>query len=221
MISMSNVSLTYKEGTLALENINLQINQGDLILITGPSGSGKTSLLKLMMGIENPTRGSVMINGETLNKTKYKAISKTRRNIGPVFQEFRLIKGKTALENVMLGMRFYGYDTSVIKNASKDCLEKVGLSKKENIYIENLSWGENQRVAIARAVARNPDYIIADEPTGSLDQENSIKILDLLMSFKSEKTAVIITTHATHLISELKDATFMKLDKGKMSMESR
>ena len=219
MIEAIGVCLKYPEGTVALQNIDLQIGSGELVYITGPSGSGKTSLLKLMMGVEYPSSGTLKVLGQAVTKGQTAGIRKLRRSIGPVFQEFRLIKGRSAVENVMLGMRFLDASHSHIKEDANAALVKVGLGQKTLSLVEHLSWGECQRVAIARAVARKPALIIADEPTGNLDKDNALKILELLKVFKDNKTTVVITTHATHLIEGEKDAMHIRMDKGSMSWE--
>lgn len=219
MIEAKEVCLQYPEGTIALQNIDLKIESGELVFITGPSGSGKTSLLKLFMGVEYPTSGTLKVLGQPIIKGQAIGIRKLRRLVGPVFQEFRLIKGRTALENVMLGMRFLDVPSRDLKDEANKALVKVGLEKKTLSLVEHMSWGECQRVAIARAVARKPELIIADEPTGNLDKDNAISILKLLRSFKDNKTTVIVTTHATHLIGDEKDSRHIRMDNGNMRWE--
>ncbi|MDR7855582.1 ATP-binding cassette domain-containing protein [Tissierella sp.] len=221
MIEAKNMSLIYGDGTVGLKDVNLKIDAGDIVYITGPSGSGKTSLLKLFMGIEYPTMGELNILNLPITKERSSKIRKLRRIIGPVFQEFKLIKGRTSLENTMIGMRFIGLSNKQIKEASINALCRVGLEHKIHSLVEHLSFGETQRVAIARAVARKPAIILADEPTGNLDLDNAINILELLTSFKDKDTTVIITTHATHLISDIKEGKFIQVDKGSISVESR
>ena len=219
MIKVNEVCLRYPDGTLALQNVNLRINTGEMVYVTGPSGSGKTSLLKLFMGIEYPTTGTINVLDYPIVKGRSANIRQLRKMIGPVFQEFKLLKGRTALENVMLGMRFLDLSTNKLKFNANEALEKVGLEHKTLSLVENLSWGEGQRVAIARAVARKPVLILADEPTGNLDRDNAINILDLLSSFKDDKTTVIITTHAIHLIANKKNSMFIQIDKGSINWE--
>lgn len=214
MIDAKGVSLTYQDKTTALHRIDLKINAGELVYITGPSGSGKTSLLKLFMGIETATDGNLQVLGFDLSKRRSREIGEMRRQIGPVFQEFRLIKGRTALENVMLGMRFLKLPHKNMVGDAKNALIRVGLEHKIDSMVEHLSFGESQRVAIARAVVRKPALILADEPTGNLDKENALIILKLLSSFKNEKTAVLITTHATHLIEGEEGATYLHMEGG-------
>jgi cell division transport system ATP-binding protein len=219
MIEAIGVSLRYPDGTLALKDIDLQIKAGELAYITGPSGSGKTSLLKLFMGVEQPTGGSLRVLGCSMEKAQNSKIMQLRREIGPVFQDFRLIKGRTVMENIMLGMRFLDMTSGQIKENAGNALFKVGLVHKANSPVENLSWGESQRIAIARAVARKPSLILADEPTGNLDKDNALKILELLKSFRDESTAVVITTHATHLIEGERGVTHIRMRDGSMQVE--
>lgn len=220
MIEARGVCLTYPDGTAALNNIELLVKPGELLYITGPSGSGKTSLLKLFMGVEYPTSGTLKVLGQPMAKGQSANLRQLRTALGLVFQEFRLIKGRTAMENVMLGMRFLSIHPDQMKKNAGDVLAKVGLEHKALSPVENLSWGECQRVAIARAVARKPALILADEPTGNLDEDNALNILGLLTSFKDKNTAVVITTHATHLIEDDKTARHLRIDKGKMNWKS-
>ncbi len=219
MIEAKNVALTYPDGTEALREVSLLINPGELIYITGPSGSGKTSLLKLLIGIEQPTLGELKVMGQQMEKISSKELKKLRKAIGPVFQEFKLVEGRTALENVMMGMRFLGIAPKKIKADAQDALTKVGLGHKLHTRVEKLSWGEAQRVAIARAVARKPTLILADEPTGNLDQANATNILQILKSFLNEHTTVVVTTHATHLIDNDPDASFVRVNSGFITIE--
>lgn len=214
MIEAREVSLTYPDGTAALKNLNLRIKTGDTVFITGPSGSGKTSLLKLLIGMEIPTSGTLNIMGNDMAKINAGRLQKLRRQIGPVFQEFKLIEGRTALENVMMGMRFLGIPPKKMKEDAINSLIRVGLEHKIKSRTEHLSWGEAQRVAIARAVARKPALILADEPTGNLDHDNAINILELLTSFQDDNTTVIITTHATHLIKGREEAVYLRVNSG-------
>jgi cell division transport system ATP-binding protein len=219
MVEAKKVFLKYPDGTMALKDINLQVVPGDIIYVTGPSGSGKTSLLKLLMGVEYPTEGTLMVLGQPMAKGQDAGIRRLRMALGPVFQEFRLIKGRTALENVMLGMRFLDIPKSQLKDNAKDAIKNVGLESKALSLVENLSWGECQRIAIARAVARKPALILADEPTGNLDKDNALNILELLTSFKDKSTAVVITTHATHLIEKERYTKHIQMDKGMIDFE--
>lgn len=219
MIKAKDVSLVYDDGTIGLKEFSLNIKQGDTVYITGPSGSGKTSLLKLLLGIESPTTGVLTVSSNVMNNASERNIRKLRREIGTIFQEFKIIKGRTSYENVMMGLRFLNIAPREMKKRALTTLEQVGLSHKINVKVEKLSWGENQRVAIARALARKPKLILADEPTGNLDLENANNILDLLISLKDKDTTVIITTHATHLIEDAEEGIFISIKDGGIFVE--
>lgn len=221
MIQAKNLELIYQNGTIGLEGVSLDIRKGEIVYITGPSGSGKTSLLKLFMGMEIPTSGSLNVLGLDIKNSREKDIRAMRRKIGPIFQEFKLVSGRSSLENVMMGLRFLGIKNKRIKEIAKDSLISVGLGHKIESMVENLSWGETQRVGIARAISRKPDLIIADEPTGNLDVGNALNILKLLTSVKPKNTTVIITTHATHLIEGIEKGKFLYVEEGKISVENR
>lgn len=216
MIEAKDLCLKYDDGTLALQDININILPGEVVFIIGPSGSGKTSFLKLLMGMEYPTKGYLSVLGQSITKDKSSEIRRLRMAIGPVFQDFRLLKGRAVMDNVLLGMRFLNFSKRQMIENAKESIQRVGLFHKINSSVDNLSWGEQQRVAIARAVARKPRIIIADEPTGNLDKANAENILDLLTSFKDNDTTVIITTHATHLIENVDKDLLIEIDRGNM-----
>ncbi|MGM0397095.1 MAG: cell division ATP-binding protein FtsE [Bacillota bacterium] len=219
MITTKNLSLRYKDGTFGLQDVNVSIPPGEIVYITGQSGSGKTSFIKLLLGMERPTSGQLHVLGKSMDKISDNELRKLRQQIGPVFQDFKLLDGRPVNENVLVGMRFLPIKKEEMYERALKALEKVGLSHKIHSSVENLSYGERQRVAIARSVARNPKLIIADEPTGNLDKKNSVLILELLKSFKSPDTTVIITTHATHLIQDEKDCIRIQVDDGKMTLK--
>lgn len=171
--------------------------------------------------MEYPTEGSLKVMGQSMVKEQASNIRKLRRNMGPVFQEFKLIKGRTALENIVLGMRFLNFNPKEMEANANKALEKVGLSHKRDSLVEKLSWGESQRIAIARAIARKPSLVLADEPTGNLDIDNALNILDILTSLKDEETTVIITTHATHLIRDREEGLFIRIEEGDLQWERR
>jgi len=219
LIEAEGVCLNYPDGTMALRNVDLHIEPGEMIYITGPSGSGKTSLLKLFIGIEFPTDGKLTVLGQPIIRGQASKIRQMRRSIGPVFQDFRLVNGRTAIENVMLGARFLDMSNKKLKENAVIALKKVGLEKKMFSMVEHLSWGQCQRVAIARAIVRKPRLIIADEPTGNLDKDNAINIMELFASLKEENTTVVITTHATHLINNLREGRLIHIESGIIHQE--
>lgn len=221
MITAKQCSLQYKDGTLALKPFDLEINSGETVFIIGPSGSGKTSLLKLILGIEFPTSGSFEVLGQSIKPNHEQAIRNLRKEIGPIFQDFRLLEGRSVLENVMLGLRFLNYSNTEMKQIATEYIERVGLAHKLNHTVDRLSWGECQRVAIARAVSRKPRLIVADEPTGNLDQANAVNVLNLLASFNNKETSVLITTHATHLVDKIKATSIIVMQNGEFVVEGR
>ncbi|HHW08253.1 MAG TPA: ATP-binding cassette domain-containing protein [Clostridia bacterium] len=221
MIEAREIRLQYPDGTVALENLSLSVGAGELVFILGPSGSGKTSLLKLLMGLEFPTQGRLRVMDYMPAPSQTRAVREMRRKIGPVSQDFSLINGRSALENVMLGLRILGMPPKQMEAEAKEALAKVGLAHKYGTLVENLSWGERQRVAIARAVARHPRLILADEPTGNLDQGNAVQVLELLASFVSDATTVIITTHATHLIPAGRELRCIELRQGQIIRDEK
>lgn len=219
MISANKLNLQYKDGTYGLKNASVEIPEGRLVYITGVSGSGKTSFIKLLLGIEKPTGGTLDIMGRNMGAISQSELMKLRQKIGPVFQDFKLLDGRSAVENVMTGLRFLEMNKEEMFEKTLKALEKVGLSHKVHSLVDNLSYGERQRVAIARAVARDPKLIIADEPTGNLDKQNSIVVLKLLKSFVSKDTSVLVTTHAIHLLVEESDYLHITIEDGVMTSE--
>ncbi len=214
MIKARSCELVYKDGTNALKPFDLSIDKGEWVYVTGPSGSGKTSLMKIMMGMVQPSGGVFELMGCNMAHASEQAIRRLRCDIGPIFQEFRLIEGRTVMENVYVGMRFLDISGGDMKKNMHEALERVGLLHKMHQTVDRLSWGERQRVAIARAVARKPHLILADEPTGNLDPDNAMNILSLLQSFVDQQTTVIVTTHATHLIPDTFQGVHLFLEAG-------
>ncbi|HAS73851.1 MAG TPA: ABC transporter [Clostridiales bacterium UBA8960] len=219
MIKAENCSLQYKDGTLALKPFHLNIGHGETLFVMGPSGSGKTSLLKLILGIEMPSQGTFEVLGQPIKPGHEASIRLLRTKIGPIFQEFRLLEGRSVLENVILGLRFLDYSSGEMKTLANEYLERVGLGHKIHHTVDRLSWGECQRVAIARAVVRKPKLIVADEPTGNLDKSNAINVLKLLASFNDGETSVIITTHATHLVEHVSATSRLHMKNGEFEIE--
>lgn len=214
MIQAKQVTLTYPDGTEALKAFDLIIEKGDIVYVVGPSGSGKTSLLKMLLGEVKPTTGLLRVMGKDIGHTNHEAIKAMRRKIGPVFQAFRLMEGHTVEENVLMGLRFLNFSKKEMDTQLKDSVAWVGLSHKMKSKVGQLSFGESQRIAIARAIARKPELIIADEPTGNLDHENAIKILKLLTAFQDGNRVIVISTHATHLIAELPKGKLIAIASG-------
>lgn len=200
MIEFDNVSKTYDNGTEALKNVNIRIEDGEFVFIVGASGAGKSTFLKIMMREEVPNKGTVIINGYNLNLLKKKQIPMFRRTLGIVFQDFRLIPTMTVFDNVAFAMRVIGTKEKEIRKRVPYILSLVGLSSKARHLPTQLSGGEQQRVALARALVNNAGLIIADEPTGNIDPEMSYEIVDLLNHINANGTTVVMVTHEHNLV---------------------
>lgn len=202
MIEFKNVSKTYANGTKALKDLNLKIEEGEFVFILGASGAGKSTFLKLIMREEVASHGEVIINGENLNTIKPRKIPYYRRKLGIVFQDFRLIPKMRVYDNIAFAMRAIGEKEKEVTKRVTYALSLVGLSSKAKCYPTELSGGEQQRVALARALVNNADIIIADEPTGNIDPEMSYEIVDLLNHINQNGTTVIMVTHEHELIKK-------------------
>lgn len=206
MIDFEHVSKTYEtqnDENVALEDITLHIDEGEFVFVLGHSGAGKSTFLKLMMMEEKPTSGVVTINGQKLNKLRRRKIPYLRRQMGIVFQDFRLIPTMTVYENVAFAMRVTNIPTKTIKNRIPFALSLVGLGDKMDRLPDELSGGEQQRVAVARAVAHGPKIIIADEPTGNIDPEMSMEIMQLFEAINKVHITVVVVTHEHELVHKL------------------
>lgn len=200
VIEFKNVSKTYENGTHALNNVSIQIKDGEFVFIVGSSGAGKSTFLKIIMREQVPDSGSVMVNNYNLNKIKKKDIPKFRRTMGIVFQDFRLIPNMTVYDNVAFAMRVIGAKEKEIRKRVPYVLSLVGLTSKARQLPTQLSGGEQQRVALARALVNNAGVIIADEPTGNIDPEMSYEIVDLLNHINNNGTTVVMVTHEHELV---------------------
>ena len=188
-----NLSKVYDNNTRALNSINLSISKGEWVTIMGPSGSGKTTLLNIIGGLDKASKGEVRINGNEITSLNPRQLTKFRReNIGFIFQQFHLVPYLTALENVMLAQYFHSI---VVEADAIEALERVGLSHRLNHLPTQMSGGEQQRVAVARALVNEPDILLADEPTGNLDQKNGKTVIELLRSLHSDGHTILMITH--------------------------
>ncbi|MCX7923130.1 MAG: cell division ATP-binding protein FtsE [Clostridia bacterium] len=213
MVEFRNVMKKYSNGTVALKGVNLRINKGEFVFIVGSSGSGKSTLMKMVLKEENPTEGDVYVNGYHVSSMDRRQVPYLRRSLGTVFQDFRLLPNKTVYENVAFAMQITEALPKEIRRQVPMSLALVGLSKKANVYPNQLSGGEQQRVAIARALVNNPALLIADEPTGNLDPENSWEIMKLLSEVNHRGTTVIIATHEKIIVDTMKKRV-VAIDKG-------
>jgi len=200
MIQMFHVSKDYEGGTPALRELTLKIAKGEFLFITGPSGAGKTTLLKIMFGSESPTEGQIIIDGRNYSKIPSKEITNLRRRTGFVFQDFKLLASRTVFENVALSLRVMGVSPRETRARVQKMLSYVKLQHRANFKPLQLSGGEQQRVAIARALVKEPAIILADEPTGNLDQSLSFDIIELFKEVNNRGTTVVVATHDRAII---------------------
>ncbi len=203
MITLSHVSKRYPGGYQALIDIGFAIETGEMVFIVGHSGAGKTTLLKLLAAIERPTSGSVVVNGQNVGALKPLAVPFLRRNFGLVFQDHKLLFDRNVFENVALPLQIMGYARNESARRVRAALDKVGLLKYEKSFPITLSGGEQQRLCIARAIVHRPAFLLADEPTGSLDAEYATEIGDLFRSFNQVGVTVVIATHDQTLQARL------------------
>jgi cell division transport system ATP-binding protein len=200
MIQLHNVFMSYHRDQAALNGINLKIPKGDFVFLTGPSGAGKSTLLKLLYASLRPSRGQVLIDGQNVIRLSARQIPYLRRSIGVVFQDFKLLPNRTVLENVAITLEVLGWGQKDIGKKVYHTLKQMGLEHKLNSTPLRLSGGEQQRVALARALVNEPRILLADEPTGNLDEENKEQILSLLKEANIRGTTVVVATHDRRLI---------------------
>ncbi len=204
MITLENVSKAYTDGAPALSGVTLHIQKGEFVFIAGSSGAGKSTLIKLLLRELIPTSGRVIVNNYDLSKLRRRKVAKFRRNIGVVFQDFRLLKDRNVYENVAFAQRVIEVPTRQIKKNVPAMLSLVGLAGKYKAKPRQLSGGEQQRVALARALVNNPPILIADEPTGNLDPRNSWEIMKLLEEINKRGTTVIVVTHNREIVNAMR-----------------
>ncbi len=204
MIEFRNVKKSYPSGTVALKDVNLHIDDGEFVFIVGHSGAGKTTLMKLLLCEEKPTAGNIIVGKYNLTTIPDRKIPYYRRQLGVVFQDFRLLPNKTVYENVAFAMQVVGTPSKMIKRRVPAILNTVNLADKHSSFPGEISGGEQQRVALARALANNPSVIIADEPTGNIDPQMSLDIMNLLIKINKLGKTVIVVTHEQNLVDYYK-----------------
>lgn len=204
MIDIIDVSKSYGKGLPAVNHANLHVDKGEFVFVVGSSGSGKTTLIKLLMKELDSTSGQMIVSGERLEKMKHRRVAKYRRKLGVVFQDFRLLKDRNVYDNVAFAQKVVGEPNSHIKKKVPLMLSMVGLAAKYRSFPKQLSGGEQQRVAIARALINEPSILLADEPTGNLDNNNAWEIMKLLEEINSKGTTVIVVTHNLEIVKVMK-----------------
>ncbi len=202
MIRLRNLTKTF-DGRRILRGIDLQVDPGEFVFLTGPSGAGKSTLLKLLYAAEEPTDGEITVAGQPVNQLSRNRLAHLRRKIGVIFQDFKLLRHKTVLENVMFVLRFHGLGAKDAHRRAYQVLKRLGLHHRQSALPEVLSGGEQQRVAIARALAYQPRLILADEPTGNLDSDLAGELLSLLCDINYQGATVVVATHDHALLEAL------------------
>lgn len=213
MIILKQVYKTYKNGTNALNGISLTIEQGEFVYVIGPTGSGKSTIIRLINGEEVPTKGIVEVAGVNVGRLRHSKVPLYRRNLGVVFQDFKLLEQKTVFENVLFALEVVNAPTIEARKRARETCALVGLSDKLNSYPHQLSGGQQQRVAIARAIANHPKVLICDEPTGNLDPAKAKEIIDILEKINRESnTTILMVTHAQALVNSYRRRTIALSD---------
>jgi cell division transport system ATP-binding protein len=213
MISLQRVTKTYKNGVTALVDVDVEVEKGEFVFVVGQSGSGKSTMIRLLIREEDATKGSIHVGGKNLAKMSSWDVPKLRRNVGTVFQDFRLLQDKTVFENVAFALEVIGKPKHVIDQRVPEILEYVGLGDKLNNFPDELSGGEQQRVSIARACVNRPLVLLADEPTGNLDPNTSVDIMRLLDKVNRIGTTVMMATHDQAIVDAMRKRV-IELDKG-------
>ena len=202
MIDLDRVSKSYEKGQPAVDEISLHVDKGEFVFVVGESGSGKSTLIRLLLKELEPTKGIITVNGHVLNTMKHKAVSKYRREVGVVFQDFRLLNDRNVYENVAFAQHVIEDPGRIVKRRVPEVLRMVGLAEKYKSKPMQLSGGEQQRVAVARAIVNRPKILLADEPTGNLDPRNSYDIMKLLDEINQQGTTVLVVTHNKDLVDQ-------------------
>ncbi len=213
MIETQGLGKMYGEGLYGLRDVTLAIGRGEFVFLTGPSGAGKSTLLRLLLLEDRPTEGTAIVNGRNLVRMSRNEVQAYRRSVGFVFQDFKLVPNKTVFENVSFVMRVLGVPIDQQRRRTYQVLKWVGLQHRQQAFPPQLSGGEQQRVAIARALANEPQLVLADEPTGNLDPDLSLEIMNLFREINARGTTVLVATHDRELIRRVGRRT-LTLDRG-------
>ena len=203
MLRMTNISKVYQNGSVALEDVNIHIEPGEFVFIVGPSGAGKSTFFKMLFREIQPTSGIIEVNGTNILELTDKEIPYYRRQLGIIFQDYRLLPDRTVYENVAFAMQVIETPHRKIKRRVMNVLDLVGLRSRANAYPNELSGGEQQRIAIARAIVNNPALVIADEPTGNLDPDTSWEIMSIFKEINDNGTTIVMATHAKEIVDAM------------------
>ena len=215
LIVLKNVRKQYKTGVVAIHDLSLNISKGDFVFVIGATGCGKSTLIKMLYREEKPTKGKIIVGGIDVAKLRNSKVFKLRRKLGVVFQDYKLLNKSTAYENVAFPLEVLGLPKDEIHDKVIKALELVGLKSKAKQYPTQLSGGEQQRVAIARAIVNGPKLLICDEPTGNLDEDTSMEVMQVLEEINKLGTTIIMVTHDTNIVNKLKKRTIL-LDSGRI-----
>lgn len=215
MIRLRGVSLVYPNGVRALDNITLEIAKGSFVFLIGSSGMGKSSILRLLYRERTPTKGEVFVDGQRVDTMRRSRVPYLRRNVGVVFQDFKLLQDKTVWENVAFALRVTGARTRDVRRQVPKSLDLVGLSHKSRMFPQELSGGEQQRAAIARALVNNPKILLCDEPTGNLDPTTTSEIMELLLRINLKGTTIIVATHNQAVVDRMRRRV-VRLENGRI-----
>lgn len=220
MIEFVKVSKTFPDGQQVLNNINLYIEKGEFVFLVGSSGAGKSTMIKLILKETEPSTGNIIVSSKDITKYKRRDIPYLRRSIGVVFQDFRLLQEKTVYENVAFAMEVIEAPSKEIRRQVPMVLSMVGLSKKANLFPQQLSGGEQQRVSLARAMVNGPSILIADEPTGNLDPDMSWDIMKILTEINQRGTTVLMATHDSDIVNKMKKRV-VAIEKGTVARDEK
>ena len=220
MVVFENVTKIYEPDVAALRDVTFAIDKGEFVFVVGASGSGKTTVIRLVLKELEPTSGKIIVGGRELGRLKRSKIPLLRRNVGCVFQDFKLLPNRTAFENVAYALKVQGESRSEIRKKVPEVLNLVGLTAKMNSLPDELSGGEQQRVSIARAVVNHPPLLICDEPTGNLDPDTSVGIMQLLYRINRSGTTILMVTHDREMVDKMRKRV-IALEEGKLARDER
>jgi cell division transport system ATP-binding protein len=220
MIVLDGVTKIYDPDVVALRDVSFVIEKGEFVFVVGASGSGKSTIIRLLIKELEPTRGRLMVGGRDLARLKRSKVPMLRRNVACVFQDFKLLPNRTAYENVAYALKVQGENRDAIRKKAPEALTLVGLGSKMNSYPDELSGGEQQRVSIARAVVNHPPLLVCDEPTGNLDPDTSVGIMQLLYRINRSGTTILMVTHDREMVDKMRKRV-IALDEGKLARDER